>query len=264
MGLAVEVLGFHVANPSTTFTAVTMATGDSNVVRQFTQGTPAKLTNVMRQGATSGGWRILSPTLHDNVTGITLISAETPTNHLMPDYIGEPVQPGDTLTIQGTGGTNETEVGAIAIYYQDVLGLAATLYNWADIMPAIEHIKPFEVDCSVGGTAGVWADTLLNATDKQAKADRKYAILGWLSDTALASVAFKGGETGNVRIGGPGPTDSVNTMYWFIQEGQRQGTPHIPVISANNFGSTNVSILTTATSGTAKVSVIAGLLRVGF
>lgn len=264
MPLAVEVLGFHVANPSSTFTAVTMATGDSNVVRQFTPAAGAKLTNVMRQGATSGAWRILSPTLHDNVTGITLITAETPTNHQMPDYIGQPVQPGDTLTIQGTGGTAETEVGAVTIYYADVLGLAAVLHLWEDVQGSIEHIKPFEVDCSVGGTAGVWADTLLNATDKQAKADRKYAILGWLSDTALCSIAFKGGETGNVRIGGPGPTDSVNTMYWFIEEGRRQGTPHIPIISANNFGSTNVSILTTATSGTAKVTVITGLLRAGF
>jgi hypothetical protein len=42
------------------------------------------------------------------------------------------------------------------------------------------------------------------------------------------------------------------------------GTPHIPVVSANNFGNTNLSVLTTATSGTAKVTVVAGLLRSGF
>ena len=264
MGLAVETLGFRVANPGTTFTAVTVATGNSLTVRQFTPGTKALLEQVLRQGATSGGWRILSPVLHDNVTGITLITAETPSIWAMPDYIGQPLASGDTLVVQGTGGTAETEVGAITIYYQDVLGLAATLYNWEDIAGSIEQIKPFEIDVTVGGTAGLWTDALLNATDKQAKADRKYALLGWLTDTALAAVAFYGGETGNVRIGGPGSTNAEDTSDFFVDESRRMGTPHIPVISANNFGSTNVSIITTATSGTAKVTAMMALLRQGF
>lgn len=264
MGLAVETIAFRVANPGSTFTAVTAATGDSLTVRQFTPTTRTQLEHVSRQGATSGAWRVLSPVLHDNVTGLTFIYAETPSILFMPDYIGEPMQPGDLLTVQGTGGTAETEVGAITFYYTDVLGLNAMLYSWDDIRGSIEHVKTFEVDCSIGGTAGVWSDTLLNATDKQAKADRKYAILGWTTDTALGAIAFKGGETGNVRIGGPGTTLPAQISHWFIQESIRMGTPHIPVISANNFGSTNVSIVTTATSGTAKVVVNAGLLRAGF
>ena len=264
MGLAIETLAFRVANPSSTFTAVTMATGNSAVVREFTKGTNTVLEHVTRQGATSGAWRILSPVLHDNVTGLTYIFNETPSVLWMPDYVGEPMQPADTLTIQGTGGTAETEVGTITLYYQDVLGLSARLYNWADIQGAIEHVKPFEVDCTVGGTAGVWADTLLNATDKQAKADRKYAILGYTTDTALAAIAFYGGETGNVRIGGPAALTPEQMSHWFIQESLRMGTPHIPVISANNFGSTNVSIVGTPTSGTAKIIVNTALLRADF
>jgi hypothetical protein len=264
VGLAVETLAFRVANPSSTFTAVTMATGDSSTVRQFNPATKAVLEHVTRQGATAGGFRILSPVFHDNVTGLTYIFNETPSVLFMPDYIGQPCQPGDLLTISGTGGTNETEVGSITLYYQDVLGMAATLYNWADISGAIEHVKPFEVDVSVGGTAGVWASAALNATDKQAKSDRKYAILGWTTDTALAAIAFKGGETGNLRCGGPASLSPEQMSHWFIQESIRMGTPHIPVISANNFPSTTCEIVTTATSGTAKIIVNTGLLRAGF
>jgi hypothetical protein len=264
MGLAVETLGFRVANPSSTFTAVTMAAGNSNVVRQFTQGTKASLEHIARQGATAGSWRILSSSLHDNVRGITYKFAETPSTLVLPDYVGEPLQSGDTLTIQGTGGTNETEVGSITVYYQDVLGLAAKLYMWEDIAGAIEHVKPLEVDVSIGGTAGNWTDQLFTTTDGQQKADRKYAVLGWVTDTALCAVAVYGGETGNVRMGGPGPTSGLSTSHWFIDESKRMGTPHIPVISANNFGSTYVSTLTTATSGTAVVSLTLALLRDGF
>lgn len=264
MGLAVETLGFHVANPSSTFTAVTMATGDAAVVRTFRDGSKAVLEHIARQGATAGAWRVKSPTMHDNNIGLTFVTAESPTVFQMPDYIGEPMTSGDTLTIQGTGGTNETEVGTLTIYYQDVNGLAATYYGWNDIAGAIEHLYTNEVDCSIGGTAGVWASTLFNATSTQQKADRKYAILGYTSDTALCSVAFRGGETGNVRIGGPGPTTVEDTADWFIQESNRQGTPHIPVVSANNFGNTNVDIITTATSGTAKIVINMALLAKGF
>jgi len=264
MGRAIEMLGFKVTNPGSTFTAVTVASGDSLTVRTFVQATGANLEHATRQGATAGAWRILSPVLHDNNTGLTFLTAETPTVIVMPDFIGEPLKSGDTLTVQGTGGTAETEVGAITINYNDVDGLAAKLYTWDDIVGAFEHYKTFEVDCSIGGTAGNWADTLMNATDKQAKADRKYAILGYTTDTALAAIAIHGGETGNVRIGGPAPTTVEDTAFWFVQESKRMGTPHIPVISANNFGNTNVSVITTATSGTAKVVLNAALLRDGF
>lgn len=264
MGLAIETLGFRVANPSTTFTAVTMASGNSSTVRNFTPGTTARMEHICRQGATAGFWRVLSPVLHDNVRGVSYKFAETPSTLYMPDYYGVPLASGDSLVIQGTGGTNETEVGAITIYYQDVLGLAAKLYSWEDIVGSIETLKPLEVDVTIGGTAGNWTDQLLTTTDGQQKADRKYAVLGWVTDTALAAVAVYGGETGNVRMGGPGPTSGLSTSHWFIDESKRMGTPHIPVISANNFGSSYVSTLTTATSGTAVVSLNLALLRDGF
>lgn len=264
MGLAIETVGFHVANPSTTYTAVTMATGDSNVVRQFARGTEARLEHLTRQGATAGAWRVRSATLHDNVRGITYKFAETPSSLWMPDYIGQRVQPGDTLTIEGTGGTAETEVGSATLYYQDVDGLSAKLYSWGDIRGAIEHLKPLEVDVTTSGTAGVWSDTLLTATDGQQKADRKYAVLGWTTDTALAAVAVLGGETGNVRMGGPGLLSPRETAHWFIQESERMGTPHIPVISALNFGSSYVSVLASATSTAAVVFLQLALLTDGF
>lgn len=264
MGLACEMLGYHVANPGSTFTAVTMATGDSAVVRQFTQGTVTLLEGVFRQSATSGGTRILSAVLHDQTRGITIITAETPSIHSLPPRVGQPMQPGDTLTIQMTGGTAETEVGAIQLYYQDVLGIAARLYNWGDIAGQIEHIKPLEVDCTPNGTAGVWSDTLINSTEDLLRADRKYAVLGYITDTAACAIAVKGAETGNVRIGGPGTTSNEDTDNWFLEQSEKHGTPHIPVISANNKGSTNVSLLTTATSGTVKVGLMMALLRAGF
>jgi len=264
MGLAIEILGFHTANPGATFTAVTMATGDSATVRIYREGSRTVLEHLGRQGATAGSTRILSPLLHDNVKGITVVTAETPAVHLLPDFTGQPLGSGDTLTIQQTGGTAETEVGFLEIYYEDVKGLDARLYSWDEIRGAYEHVKPIEVDCTIGGTAGVWSDTLMNATDGQQKADYAYAILGWTTDTALAAVAIKGSETGNVRIGGPGPTSAEDTSAWFVKESQRMGTPHIPVISALNFGNTNVSVLTTATSGTAKVVLNAVQMRKGF
>lgn len=264
MGLACETLAFRALNPGATYTAVTMATGDSATVRQFTTGTVTQLVHLTRQGATSGAVRVRSAVMHDPVYGLTYLTAETPTHIEVPEEIGQNMQSGDNLTIEMTGGTAETEVGTLTHWYQDVLGLAATLYNWQDISGRIEHLHTVEVDITIGGTAGVWTDTLINATQDTFKADRKYAILGFQTDTALAAIAVKGSETGNVRIGGSGTTESIVTHNWFVNVNKRYQRPTIPVMSANNKGSFFVSIVGTPTSGTAKVTVSMALLAAGF
>lgn len=264
MGLACETVGFSVANPGATFTAVTMASGDSNRVREFSRGSQCALHAITRQGATSGAIRIFSAVMHDVVRGITIITPETPTSAVLEPFVGEPMQPADTLTIQGTGGTAETEVGTATFWYQDVLGLQARLFKYSDIQGAVEHLKPVEIDCTPNGSAGTWSDTALNNTEDLLKADRKYAVLGYLTDTAVASVAVKGSETGNVRIGGPGLTTSYFTSRWFVDQAIYHNLPYIPVISANNKAAIFASIITTATSGTVKVQLMLALLAASF
>src|SRR5579859_3396824 len=128
MGIAYDTVGFTLANPGATFAAAAALSGDTLVVRNFVPTGHAYLLRVVRQGVTEGGVRILSPSLHDTVRGITILDTETPSVFSFPREVKQELRPADTLAVQLTGGTGETDGGALVIYYTDVPGLQARLY----------------------------------------------------------------------------------------------------------------------------------------
>jgi hypothetical protein len=257
---AIDTVVGHAANPSTTFTGVTFNSGDSGAVRSFNPTDSCWLERITRSGTTSGAARVLSPLLHDNVRGITFTSPESPAVHLMPRGHGQRVYPQDTLTVQVTGGTGETDLVALSLYYTNLPGATARLHNWADINPLIAFIKPIEVDVTNSATIGIWTDTLINTTEALLKANTDYAILGYVTDTVQCMVGVKGSETGNLRVCGPGTTASDDTSDYFVAWSDREGTPHIPVVNAANIGAIYVSTCDTVASSTPKIQLVAAQL----
>lgn len=243
-------------NPSTTFTAVTFATGDSGTIRNFPSTSQAMIDRVTRVGAASGSVRLLSPYLHDNVRGITFTSAQSPTTRLFPRWMTEYVQPQDTLTVQLTGGAAETDLAAVNIYYTNLAAGTARLHSPGDITGNIKHIKPMVVAVTNSATTGVWTDTLINTTEALLQANTDYAVLGYVVDTAMGLVGIKGMETLNLRVCGPAVTDTNITEDFFINWTMDRGTPHIPVFNSANIGSTYVSTCDAVASSTANVQLI--------
>jgi hypothetical protein len=260
MGLAVDTIGLYAANPGSGGAAPTVNSGDSLTIRAYTPSSYAGLENVYRQGATEGFVQIKSPLLHDNVRGIRFTPSETPTALLIPGYPPEPVKPMDTLAVTMAGGTAETDAAALVIGYDDLPGAAARLHSWGDISGLISHIKPVEVDCTTSGTAGVWTDTAINTTEDLLEANRDYAVLGYVSDTALLAVGVKGAETGNLRITGPGILRAEVTNLWFVKWANGQGKPRIPVFNSANKSAFYMSCISASASATPKVQLVLALL----
>lgn len=257
---AIDTVVGHLANPGAAYTAVAFNTGDSGVVRNFAQTDSAFLERITRAGTTAGGVRVTSPLLCDDVRGITFTTPETPSVYLMPQGRGERLYPQDTLTVQITGGTAETDLAALSIYYTNLAGGSARLHSWADILPLIAHIKPIEVDCANAATIGTWTDTLITTTEKLLKANTDYAVLGYVTDTVQAQIGIKGIETQNLRICGPGTTTTDDTSNYFVDWSNREGTPHIPVFNSANAGNVYVSTCDTAAGSTPKVQLICAQL----
>ncbi|HEX3513865.1 MAG TPA: hypothetical protein VHT26_07690 [Trebonia sp.] len=257
---AIDTIVGHAANPSTTYTTVTMNTGDSASVRSFPDTSMARLERITRGGATSGAARVFSPLMHDGIRGITFTSSQNPAVYAMPQYAPQRVYPQDSLTIQVTGGTAETDLAALTIYYDSLPGSDARLHNWGDIQSLIQYIKPVEVDVTNSATIGAWTDTVITTTENILKANRDYAVLGYITDVAQSVVGIKGSETGNLRICGPGTTLTEDTSNYFIDVSMREGTPHIPVINSANAPSIFVSTADVVASSTPKVQLILALL----
>jgi hypothetical protein len=264
MGLGIDTIVGSALNPGASGGAATMNTGDSATVRNFNQTSRARMDFVSRQGTVAGFVEIKSPRFHDVSRGLHWIFNESPAVQLMPPQTGQPVYGADSLTINISGGTSETDGFAAGIYYFDIPGIAAILHSPAEIIAAIVNIKPIEVDVTQGASVFAWVDTALTTTENLLKANTYYAILGYTTDTAALAVGVKGPETGNLRICGPGSTSTFFTDQYFIYMSNLHQNPYIPVFNANNRANLFVSIAGLATGGTTKVVLNAAELAAGF
>lgn len=256
-----EVKIGRATNPGAAFTQLTAATGDSFTVRNGDPSNLPYLEGVWALNASAGSVRIRSPFLHDQVQGMRFHSPASQVRNLLADYIDQPLRPQDTLTVEMTGGAAETDMAALLIAYPDLPGISARLAQWEQIRNRIVNILTVEVGVTGPTTAGDWsAGTLLNATEDQLRTNVDYAVLGYQTDTEVCAIALAGTDTGNLKVGGPGTIESLETRDWFVSLAMTKGAPRIPVINAANKASTNVFVAHTATGGTVNVDLIVAQL----
>lgn len=262
MGAAMEVLSARVTNPGATVSATTMGTGDSASVRNFNPGADAVLVDIWGQQATKGIVRVRSPRLHDNVQGIRLANAAANPVPLLTGYQREHLYAQDTLTIEQSGDAADTDCVSLLLYYTDLPGTNARLYRWEEVQPRIAHIMGNEVDLTTGGTKGDYGGaTAINGTFDQLKANTDYAILGYLTDTAVSTVGIKSADFGNLRIGGPGTNNKIETRDWFVRLDYFLPIPCVPVFNAANKTNTIVDLVANVTATAVVVTFILAQLN---
>lgn len=260
MGLAIDTVLLDVHNAATTaigLTAATLATGDSLAVRSFKDNASAYLENVFVQGAAAPRRvRLLSPRLHDNVTGVSFQSAENPTEFLIGRDFSQTLYSADQLVAQLDAAGSSDTVAALSIYYTDVPGINANLATWDQIKNRIIDFKPVEVDVTTSATIGAWQDTVITTTENQLKANYQYALLGMETSSALLCQGIKGPATGNLRVCMPAASPTLRLTDYFVFQSQSSGRPWIPIIEANDRASTYVSTAANTASATANVYAI--------
>lgn len=254
MGLALDTVLLDVHNATTnavTLTAATTAQGDSLGIRAFKDGAHCYLENVFLQGsAAPRRFRLTSPRLHDNVTGLNYQAAENPTEFLIAAELQQEMYSADVLVAQMDAAASSDTVAALSLYYTDLPGINANMYTWAQIEPRIIDLKPVEVDVTTSATIGAWSDTLITITENQLKANYEYAVLGFTGSAAMLTVGLKGPATGNLRACIPAASPTLRLTDYFIFQSQQQNRPYIPVFNANDRFATYIS----AAAATASVA----------
>lgn len=251
---AIDTIASFQTTVASSYAAGVMAGGDSATIRNFPQSGRARLVDVFSDHVTSvQPFRIRSPLLHDNVQGLRFFPGETPSEGLLPKYVQQPLHGQDQLIIElSTAAATGKALAALLIYYDQLPGAAARLYNLGDIAGLIENLKTLPVSIGVGAnTAGQWLDTVLTDEESLLHANTDYAVLGFGTDVGVASIAVKGIDTGNLRIGGPGVVEAVVTEDYFVKLSERLQAPCIPVINAANIGATYLSIVSSAATAAA-------------
>lgn len=260
MGVAIDTVLVDYHNTATTAASLQTGTvtnsGDSLAVRSFEPPAWAKLEAVSVQSSGARQARLLSPRLHDNVTGLTWESAEVPSQFLLPQEIGEPLYSSDTLTMQLSAAASSDTTAALLMYYSDLGGVDQKLATWAQVKASMIRMKTVEVAVTSSATIGAWVDTVITTTENQLKADYTYALLGFQSSVALTCMGLKGPATGNMRVCTPGATSTLDITRYFVEMGNMHGTPHIPVFKANDRASTYVSVAANTASVASDVYMI--------
>jgi hypothetical protein len=128
-GMGMEILTGFATAPSTTFTALTMATGDSLQVRNSNPAKNVWLLGMWAQNQVAGSFRVHSPKLHDNVQGIRIRNNTGDTLPLFPRGIKQLLYPQDVLVAEITGSAvgGKIEQGSLLMYYEDLPGSTARL-----------------------------------------------------------------------------------------------------------------------------------------
>lgn len=251
---ALDTIASFQTTVGSTYAAGTMATGDPSVVRAFPSTARAAAIAAYYDDVTAPQpWRVRSPALHDNARGLEFNPATAAPAALYPLGFAQPLQSADTLTFElSTAATTGKALGALAVYYSQLPGISSRLYSPADISPLILNIKSVFVAVGSGAnTAGQWYDLVITTTEDLLRAQTDYAVLGMGFDQAVACVAVKGPDTGNLRCAVPGGTNPPHGRFYFPELSDKYGLPLIPVINGSNKGSTFISVISSAATGAA-------------
>lgn len=234
---AQTIAGFFTAAGAGT-NVVTPAAGDIITVPSFDLSSKAYIEQASVAGTTVDFVRIRSPRLHDANQGLRIQVGGTVRRSLLPWGNHEVLFPSDTpiVEIDATGAASN---GILLHYgFDDLPGVQPRLASWADVQPRIVHVMGCEVDVT-SGAIGQWGNSAaLNSVFDNFEAGADYALLGYTLSVACLGIAVSGKDTGNLKIGGPGANDNFESTNYFVNWSEMTGKPRIPIIAANNRGST--------------------------
>lgn len=267
MGAAIDtILAFKTSLTGGAFEDLSPGAGDSFAIRSYSQDSAAYLQEVWAaDSAHKCQLSIKSPRLHDQVRGILTAftshagggAAAFNPQTLLPGRLTQRVYSTDALQVQANGTASDVVAALMQIRYENLGGISARLGTWEEVLANMVNEVGILVQPTASGTAGQWgASVALNSVDNRLKANTDYALLGWTTDIAVSAVAIFGTDTGNLKIGAPGFWDLSDGATWFADSSQKYGVPMIPIINANNAGSTSIQIADVVASTAPNVTLI--------
>lgn len=264
MPKGLQIVSGFVTAPSTTLTSWTLAAGDSLAVRNCPDNIEIRLMNFWGRNQVAGQIVVRSALLHDNVVGMT---SNVPANNVFPALhqgVGQLLKAQDLLIVQQSGSAvgGQIESGSLMLYYADLPGAAARLATWQMIQGNIESFMMVQSNITPGAGGGYSGGQAINANVDQWKANRDYALLGYMTSAQCTSIGWTGPDTSNLRVGGPGQqTNRKMTANWFYEYSWVTGYPLIPIINSANKAATTIDVVQDQAAGAVVVNSIFALLR---
>ena len=190
---------------------------------------------------------ITASRFHDQTFGIRSSvssgASSAPINRaycISPIGVDQPIYPSDILSVQANGTAADDVIVTITVYYPDLPGIKARLATPSYVRQHTKNLVGINTNLTPGdGVAGT--AVALNAADNRLHANVDYALLGFSCNLAFASLTVSGVDTGNLKVGGPVLGDPAHDAMLYYDMARAYGDAAlIPIINANNAGSTNL------------------------
>lgn len=242
---------------------ITMASGDSLTIRNAAQDSNIWLVQVWGDSDQDTEVRIRSPMLHDNVDGIRLKVEAGQIDPLLPDFVIQRLFPQDTLTVNNADAIGSTNFLTyhMLVYYENLPGIDARFIDLQTLREKARHVTVIRNSLALTASSNYTGAEAINADVDLLRANTDYAILGYLVDTPIGAVRYRGVDFGSLGIGGPGNVmDRDMTANWFLKLTGFTGIPLIPVFNSANKAGVQIDGLMGETGGTVEVSTIVAQL----
>ena len=243
MGRLLEAISGYVTAPGTTQTALTMSSGDSRTVKSAKPGSKILLLAAWADNQGAGTLRIFSSRMHDAAQGLRLRVTASEVDNLLPEGAIQKLFSNDSITIDlsGSATAGDVESAVLLFYYEDIDGHDSKLITHDELQKRGMNEMAVENTLALG-TGGGWTGAeAINVEFDQIKADAYYALAGFIVDGECAAVAWRGPDTANARVAGPGnELDRNITKSWFVDLARRFNMALIPVFNGNNKGTIQV------------------------
>ena len=240
---ALEVINAQGTAIGATIAALAAAPGDSLAVRNTGGTAPARILQAWIDAQVAGTARLRGSKFHDNVQGIRLDTVVGDVRPLFPWGASQPVYPNDVIVAElgGSAVAGDIESIGLLMYYPELPGSSAQLMDADAVMSRAGNLFTVENTLATGILGGWSGGEAINVEFDQFHAGSKYALIGYLVDVECTSVAWRGADTANLRVGGPGDeTERELTADWFLRLSRAFKLPLVPVFSAENKGGITV------------------------
>lgn len=241
-----DLMAFTGTAINTTITAIAAVTGDSAMVPSFVEGKKAWLMQVWCDFQAAGTFRIHSGKMHDNSSGIRYDIIASDLYPLLPWGAKQPLYTGDTINVDAAGSATAGDIEYVLLlrYFEELSAQHANMITGTEALQKAGNLHMVENTIATGATAAWAGAEAINAEIDQFHARSRYALLGYVVDTECPAVAWKGFDTANQRVGGPGiETDREVTQDWFLQLSRMYSLPLVPVFNADNRAATTIEAL---------------------
>jgi hypothetical protein len=165
---------------------------------------------------------------------------------LMPFGVPQRLWPQDVLAVDLAGSAVAGDVESVCQlhYYEDLPGISARMISPDDLARRILHVVGVRNTVTAVAGPGYSGAEAVNAEVDLLKANTDYALLGYAVTVECCSVCWRGPDTGNLRVSGPGdPALWRVTRDWFLRLSTAFKLPLIPVINSANKGGTLIDVV---------------------